>query len=195
MTGVFNAKNLAIWHAIVPAYSATTVIITDMLPWTAQIRYHHLAHWHVAEGPLPTGMIDPPLGLIATPDAHTMITRIDPGSVISNPAYITIDTGVAAIMTPIEATPDHPTDIPDIVSHTTEAQVPITIAMTLHIADLHLIGIFPEMTADPDTNPQNNITNWHKDPHPPHKQHTGNKGIEDTSRSPLTNPFRILQLR
>ena len=56
----FNAKKLAIWHAIVPIYSATTVIIMDMLPWTAQIRYHHLAHWHITEITLPTGVIDPP---------------------------------------------------------------------------------------------------------------------------------------
>ena len=185
MTGVFNAKKLAIWHAIVPIYGATTVIIMDMLPWTAQIRYHCLAHWHIAEITLPTGMIDPPLGLIATPDIHTMITRIDPGSVIPSPTPITIDIGVAAIMTPIEATPGHSTDLPNVISHTTEAQVPTAIATTHHTADLHLIGILPEMTADLDTNPTNNTTNWHKDPHPPHKQHLGNIRIRDTSRSPL----------
>ena len=132
-----------------------------------------------------TGMIDPPLNIIATPDIHTMITRIDPGSVILGPAPITIDIGVAATRTPIEAAPGHSTDLPNIVSHTTEAQAPTTIAMTHHTADLHLIGILPEMTADLDTNPENNTTDWHKDPHQPHKQLPENIGIRDTSKSPL----------
>ena len=79
LTGVFNVKKSAIWHAIAPIYGAMTMIIMDMLPWTAQIRYHHQAHQHTAEVMLPTGMIDPPLGIIATPDILTMITRIDPG--------------------------------------------------------------------------------------------------------------------
>ena len=185
MTGVFIAKKLAIWHAIVPIYGAMTVIIMDMLPWTAQIRYHHLAHWHTA-GLMPmTGVIDPPLDIIATPDVHTMITRIDPGSVILSPAPITIDIGVAATRTPIEASSGHSTDLPNIVSHATEAQVPTAITMTHHTADLHLIGILPKMTADPNTNPQNNTTDQHKDPHPPCKQHLGNIRIRHTSRSPL----------
>ena len=91
MTGVFNVRKLAIWHAIALTYGATIVIIVDMLPWTAQIRYHCLAHWHAAEVTPTTGMIDPPLdtGIIATPDVLTTITRIDPGSVIPNPAHIT----------------------------------------------------------------------------------------------------------
>ena len=185
MTGVFNVKKSAIWHAIALTYSAMTVIITDMLPWTAQIRYHHLAHWHTTEVTPTTGMIDHPLDIIATPDVHTMITRIDPGSVVPDSTHITIGIGVAAVMTPIGATPGHSTDLPNIVSHTTEVQVPTTIAMTHHTADLHPIGIFPEMTADLDTNPKNNITNQHKDPHPPHKQHLGSTRIRDKSRSPL----------
>ena len=41
---------------LLPPYTdAMTVIITDMLPWTSQIRYHHLAHWHAAEVMPPTG--------------------------------------------------------------------------------------------------------------------------------------------
>ena len=118
-----------------------------------------------------------------------MITRIDPGSVIPDPAHITIGIGVAAVMTPIGAAPGHSTDLPNVVSHATEAQVPTTITVTHHTADLHPIGIFPEMTADLNTNPQNNITNQHKDPHPPHKQHLGSTRIRDKSRSPLmTHP-------
>ena len=187
MTGVFNVKKLAIWHTIAPTYSAMTVIIMDMLPWTAWIRYRCLEHQH-ATGLTPmTGMIDPPLDIIATPDAHTMITRIDPGSVVRGPAPITIDIGVAAARTPIEATPGHSTDLPNAVSYATEAQVPTTTATTHCTADLHLIGILPEMTADLDTNPENNTTDWHTDPCPPCKQHPlGNIRIRDTSRSPLT---------
>ena len=137
-----------------PTYGATTVIIMDMLPWTAWIRYHHLAHQHAAGLTPMTGMIDPPLDIIATPDIHTMITRIDPGSAAPGPAPITIDIGVAATRTPIEATPGHSTDLPDIVSHATEAQVPTATAMTHHTTDLHLIGILPEMTAALDINPK-----------------------------------------
>ena len=185
MTGVFNVKKLDIWHAIAPTYGAMTVIIMDMLPWTAQIRYYHLAHWHTAGLTPMTGMIDPPLDAIATPDVHTMITRIDPDSVIPSPTSITIDIGVAAARTPVEVALGHSTDLPDIVSHFTGAQVPTATATTHHTADLHLIGIFPEMTADLDINPENNITGWPTDPHPPHKHHLGNIRIRDTSKSPL----------
>ena len=189
MTGVFNVKKSVIWHAIAPIYGAMTVIIMDMLPWTAQIRYHHQAHQHTTKVMPPTGMIDPPLGIIATPDILTMITRIDLGLVIPNPTHITIDIGVAAIMTPIGATSGHSTDLPNVVSHATEAQVPTAIAMTHCTTDVHPIGIFPEMKADLNTNPKINITNWHKDPHPPHKQHLGSIRIRDTSRLPLmTHP-------
>ena len=157
MTGVFNVKKSAIWHTIALTYSATTVINMDMLPRTAQIRYHCLAHQHTAEVTPTTGMIDPPLNIIATPNILTMITRIDPGSVIPDPAHITIGIGVAAIMTPIGATPGHSTDLPNVVPHATEAQVPTAITMTHCTADLHPIGIFLEMTADLDTNPKTSL--------------------------------------
>ena len=92
MTGVFNAKKLVIWHAIVPTYGAMTVIIMDMLPWTAQIRYCHLVHQH-ATGLTPmTGVEDPPLDITVTPDTHTMITGTDLDSVIPNLAPVTTDT-------------------------------------------------------------------------------------------------------
>ena len=126
------------------------------LPWTARIKYPHLACWHTAEVTLLTGVIDPPLDIVATPDILTMITRIDRGS-------------VTPVITPIGVTPGHSTDLPNVVSHATEAQVPTTTAMTHHTADLHPIGIFPEMTADLDTNPKNTTTNQHKDPCPLHK--------------------------
>ena len=81
-------------------------------------------------------MIGPPLGIIATPDVLTMITQIGTGSVISNPAHITMDIGVAAIMTPIGATPGHSTDLPNIATDATEAQVHTTTAVTHHTAEL-----------------------------------------------------------
>ena len=163
-----------------------TVIIMDMLPWTAQIRYHHLAHWH-ATGLTPmTGMINPPLDIITTPDIHTMITSINPDSVTPGPAPVTIDIRVTATRTPIEVTPGHSTDLPTIVSHITGAPVPTATAATHCTADLHLIGILPEMTADLDINPKNNTTDRPVDPRPPCKHHFGNIRIRDTSQSPLT---------
>ena len=120
-----------------------TVIITDMLPWTARIRYCHLAHWH-ATGLTPmTGMKDPPLDIIATPDVHTMITRIDPDSVAPNLTLVTTDLVVVATRTPVEVAPGHSTDLPAIVSHVTGAPVPTTTATTHCTTDLHLIGILP----------------------------------------------------
>ena len=185
MTGVFNVKKSAIWHAIAPIYGAMTVIIMDMLPWTAWIRYHHLAHWHTA-GLIPMmGIIDPPLDVISTPDVHNMITRIDQDSVAPGHAPITTDIGVAAARTPAEATPGHSTDPSDVVSHITEAQVPTATAATHCTADLHLIGILPKMTANLDTHPENNTTDQPMDPPPPCKQHLGKIGIRDTNKSPL----------
>ena len=185
MTGVFNVKKLATWHAIAPTYGAMTVTITDMLPWTAQIRYHHLVHWHAAGLTPMTGVEDPPLDVIVTPDAHTMITRIDPDSVTPDLTPITTDIGVVAARTPIEVAPDHSTDLPVTVSHVTGALVPTTTATTHLTADLHLIGIFPEMTADLDINPGSNTTDWPEDPHPPRRHHLGNIRIRDTSKLPL----------
>ena len=185
MTGVFNAKKLVIWHTIAPTYGATTVTIMDMLPWIAQIRYCHPVHWHATGLTPTTGVEDPPLDIIVTPDAHTMIIRIDPDSVAPNLIPVTTDTGVVAARTPVEVTPDHSIDLPIAVSQDTTALVPTTTAMTHLTADLHLIGILPEMTADLDINPGSNTTDQPKDPHPPHRHHLGNIRIRDTSKSPL----------
>ena len=103
-----------------------------------------------------------------------MITKIGTGSVIPNPTHITMDIVVAAIMTPTRATPDHSTDLHFLTTHATEAQVHTTTAMTHHIADLHPVEIFPEMTADLDhTNLTDNITYQHEDPLQVCKQHLG----------------------
>ena len=131
-------------------------------------------------------MIGPPLGIIATPDILTMITKIGTGSVIPDPTHITMDIGVAAVMTPIGATPGHSTDLPNIGTHATEAQVHTTTAVTHHTTDLHPVEMFPKMMADVNhMNPKTNITNQHKDLLQAHKQCLGKTKTEDTNRSQL----------
>ena len=182
MTGVFNVKKLATWYAIAPTYCATTVIIMDMLPWTAQIRYCHLVHQHTAGLTPMTGVKDPPLDVIVTPDVHTMITRIDPDSVTLNLTPVTTDIGVVATRIPTEVAPGHSTDLPTIVSHITGALVPTATTVTHLTTDLHLIGILPKMTADLDINPASNTTDWPTDPRPLHEHQLGNIRIRDTSK-------------
>ena len=126
----------------------------DTLPWIALIKYHHQAHQDTAEVTPLRGMIGNPLGIIVTPDAFAMIIKIGPGLVIPNPTHITMDIGVTAIMTPIEAAPGHPTNLHNVVSHATEAQAHSITAMTCHTADLHPVEIFPKMTANLDTFPK-----------------------------------------
>ena len=158
----------------------------DMLLQTALKKYHHQAHQPATEVTPPVGMMGPPLGIIATPDILTVITKIGTGSVVPNPTHITMDIGVAAIMTPIGATPGHSTDPLDIATHATEAQVYTPTAVTCHTTDLHPVEIFPKMTADLNhTNPANNITNQHKDLLQAHKQHLGKIKTEDTNKLQL----------
>ena len=157
-----------------------------MLPQTALIKYHLQAHQHAAETTPPVGMIDPHLGIIATPGIPTMIIGIDTGSVIPDPTHTTLDTGVTATITPTGVTPDHFIDLHIIALHATEAQAHITTAMTHHITDPHPTGISPEMTADPNhTNPVSNITNQYKDLLPVHKQYLRKTRTEGTNRSQL----------
>ena len=44
-----------------------------------------------------------------------MIIKIGPGLVVPDPIHIAMDIGVAAVMTPIEATPGHFTDSHDMM--------------------------------------------------------------------------------
>ena len=149
------------------------------------IKYHHQAHQHTAEVTPLIGMIGHPLGIIVAPDILAMIIKIGPGLVIPDPTHITMDIGAVAIMTPVEATPGHPTDLHNVVSHITEAQAH-TATATHHTTDLHPIEIFPEMTADLDhTNLKNNITNQHRDLPQAHKQHCGKIWTGDTNKSQL----------
>ena len=158
----------------------------DMLPWTALIKYHLQAHQHTTERIPPVGMIDPLLGIIATPGIPTVIIGIDTGSVIPNPAHTTLDTGVTAAMTPTGVAPDHFIDCHIIALYTTGAQAHIFTTATHHIADPHPAGISPQMTADPNhTNPASNITDQHKDLLPVHKQCLGKTRTEGTNRSQL----------
>ena len=136
----------------------------DMLPWTALIKYCHQTHQHATEVTPLIGVKGPPLDITAIPDVLTVVTRIGTGLVVPDPTHITMDIGVAATMTPVGATPGHSTDLPNIATHATEAQVHTTTAVTHHTTDLHPIEIFLEMTADLEhTNAKNNISNQHKD--------------------------------
>ena len=153
-----------------------------MLPWTAQIKYCCSVHWH-ATGLTPMiGMTDPPLDFIVTLDSHNVITRIDPDSVALDLASITTDIGVAATRTTAEVAPGHSTDLLAIASYITEAPVPIATTVTPLTADLHLIGIPPEMTADLDINPTSNTTDQCMDPCPLPKHQIGNIRIRNTSK-------------
>ena len=158
----------------------------DMLPWTALIKYHLQAHQHTAEITPPVGVIDPHLGILATPGIPTVIIEIGTGSVVPDPAHTILNTGVTAAMTPTGVTPDHFIDLHIVALHATEAQVYTATAMTHHIADPYPVEISPEMTADPNyTNPASNILNQHKDLLQAHKQHLGKIRTEDTNRLQL----------
>ena len=150
MIGASNAKKSVIWHAIAPTYGAMTVIIMDMSPWTAHIRYCHQLHQPAAGLTQMTGVGDPPLDITATPDAHPMTSGTDPGSVTLDPNPVTTAIGVVAARTLIESTPVYSTDLPIATSHMIEAPVPTT-TIAIHLtADTHLIGALPEMTEDPN---------------------------------------------
>ena len=182
MTSVSNVKKPATWHATVLISDVLTITTMDMLLWIALIKYHLLAHQHAAETTPPVGVMDPHLGIIATPGTQTMIIGTATGSIIPDPTHTTPDTGVTAAMTPTGAAPDHFIDL-----HATGAQAHITTAATHHIADPHPAGNSPEMTADPDhINPTSNSMNQHKDLLPVHKQHLGKTRTEGTNRSQLT---------
>ena len=63
----FQCQEIGHMACYCPIYGASTVIITDMLPWTAQIRYHCQAHQHAAKVTSPLiGIIGLHLGTIAT---------------------------------------------------------------------------------------------------------------------------------
>ena len=158
----------------------------DMLPQTALIKYHLQAHQHTAETTPPVGLIDPHLGIIATPGIPTSIIGIDAGSVVPDPTHTTQDTGVTATMTPAGLTPDHFIDLHIIALHATEAQAHIATTVTHHITDPHPAGISPKMTADPNcTNPASNTINHHKDLLHICNQCLGKTRIEGTNRSQL----------
>ena len=186
MTSVSNVRKPATWHATVLISDVLTVTTMDMLLWIALIKYHLQAHQHATETTPPVGMTDHHLGIIATPGAPTMIIGTDTGSVILDPAHITLDTGVTAAMTPTGVTPDHFIDPHIIALHATGAPAHIATATTHHITDPHPTGISPKMTVDPECiNPASNIINQHKDCLPVCKQCLGKTRTEGTNRSQL----------
>ena len=107
-----------------------------MLPHTALIKYQLQAHQHATEITLPVGMTDPHLGIIATPGIPTMIIEIGTGSVLPNPTYTTLDTGVAAVMTPVGVAPGCFIDLHVVALHAA-AQAHTATAVTHHTTDHH----------------------------------------------------------
>ena len=105
------------------------------------------------------GVGDPPLDVIVTPDTHAMITETDLDSAAPDPTLITTAIGVVAARTLAEVSLDDSTGLPITASHKTGAPAPTTDITTHLTADLHLIGILPEMTADLNIDPGNIITN------------------------------------
>ena len=157
-----------------------------MLPWISLIKYHLQAHQHAAERTPPVDVTDHHLGIIATPGIPTVIIGTDTGSIILDPAYITLDTGVTATMTPTGVTPDHFIDPHIIVILATGAPAHITTTATHHIADPHHAGISPEMTVDQKhINLARTTTNLHKDHLPVHSPHPGSLKTEGTNKLPL----------
>ena len=132
-----------------------------------------------------TGVEDPPLYVTVTPDAHTMTAGTDLDSVAPNLTTVNTAIGVVAARTLTEVAPDHSTDLPIAASHVTGALVPTAVITTHLTADLHLIGILPEMTADLNIDAGNNTTNQPKDLHPLHRHHLGNIRTRDTNKSQL----------
>ena len=123
---------------------------------------------------------DHPPGTTATPVAHNMNTEdLDTVALAPDPA-ITV-TGVAATMPLTGVNPDHSIGLPTTISHTTGAPVPTTIIMIHPITDTPPVDIPQEMTADPVTGPDGNITNCPEDLH-------GNLRIENINKLRLTTP-------
>ena len=190
MIGAFNAKKSDIWHDIAPTYGAMTVIITDMLPWTAWIRFCHQVH-QPAAGLTPTTEVgDLSLDITATPDTHAMITGTDLNSVALDLNPVTTAIGVVATRTLIEVAPDHSTDLPITTSHMTEAPVPTTTIMIHPTAVRCLTRTLPKMIADLSIGPGNIITNQTEDLHPLHRHHSGNTRTKDTNKSQLMTHHR-----
>ena len=190
MIGASNAKKSDIWHDIAPTYGVTTVIITDMLPWTAWIRFCHQVHQPAAGLTAMTEVGDLPLDITAPPDTHAMNTGTDLDSVTLNLNPVTTAIGVVVARTLIEVTPDHSTDLPVATSHVTEAPVPTTAIMIHPTADPRLTGTLPKMRADLSIGPGNIITNQTEDLHLLHGHHPGNTRIEDTNKSQLMTHHR-----
>ena len=114
-----------------------------------------------------------------------MTTETDLDSVTLDPDPITTAIGVVAARTLTEVTPDHSTDLPIATSHVTGALVPTIAIATPLTKDLHPIGTLPEMIADLNIGPGNNITNQTEDLYQPHRHHLGNSRTKGTNRSQL----------
>ena len=145
-----------------------------MLPQTALIKYHLQAHQHAAEITPPVGVIDPHLGIIATPGIPTMIIEIDTVSVVPNPTHTTLDTGVTAIMTP-------------------EGTAPDCFRPSCHSSSCHRSSSSYHYCHDTPHRRSSSLRNFSQDdsrsqPHKSHKQHY--KPAQGSSSSSQTTPWK-----
>ena len=186
MTSVSNARKPATWHAIVLISDALTVTIMDMLQQIALTKYHLQAHQHDAGTTPLVDVTDQHLRIIATPGIPTVTIETGTDSVNLDLTHITLDIGVTVTVILTEVILDHFTSPHAIALHTTGAQVHITTARTLHIADPHHTEISLEMRVDPEhINPTGTITNPHKDHLPVHNKQPGSP--RDRRNKQVTN--------
>ena len=188
MTGAFQCQevgHMACYCPHIQCYDCDNY--GHVMPWTAQIRYCHLVHQHAA-GLTPTTGVERSSSKHATvtPDTHAMITGTDLDSVVPDLTPVTTDTGVVAARI-LHRSHSRSFHRPSHCSCLTSpgALVLTATAMTCLTADLHLIGIPPEMTADLNINPGDNTTDQPRDLHPLHRHHLGNIRTRDTNRSQL----------
>ena len=135
-----------------------------------------------------TGVGDPPLGDLVTPDIHAMTTGIGLDSVAHDPDSVTTDTEVIANMTTTGTTPVPSTDLPIAAPCVTGSPVYTTTTGTLPTADLLFTTTPPKMTAGLNIAPDDANTNKPKDHQQQHRHHlttmkTRNRNI---NRLPLT---------
>ena len=196
MINVFNAKKLAIWHAIVLTSDALTVIIMGMSQRIAPTKSHLQAHQQDAGTTTLVDVTDQHLGVIITPDITTVTIGIDTSSADLDFTPITLDIGVAVAVILTEVTLDPFTDPHAIDHHATGAQAHTATAKTHHTVDPHHAGISPEMTADPEhAHPTNTITKSQKDHLPVHIQYPGSPRTGSTNRLQLmTHPQSTIGL-
>ena len=161
----------------------------------ALTKFHIQAYQQDAETITLVDMIDPNLGVTFTKGITTMTIDIDTGSADLNLAPIILDTGVIVAVTLTEVALDLSTDPHATAHHATESRAHTITAKTHHTADLHHVGVSPEMAVDPEHTHPNTITKPQKDHLPVHIKWPGSPRTGNTSKSPLmTHPQSTIAL-